>query len=75
MIQFKEIKQTPKESALAAYWFVCEDLKDGLEYGFSSELYDKCMEAIGSDKRAGDRELSSRIFAEEFYAECKRLKI
>lgn len=63
---------TPLERAKATYWFICKDLEEGLNYGVAPELYDQCMEAIRSSKRAEGREIDSRTFAEEFYGEFYR---
>lgn len=62
-----------RAQAIGTYQFVCADLEDGLVYSVAAQLYNESMEAIGSPKRT-EASVSSRVFANDFYAEVKNAK-
>lgn len=63
-----------KNEAIAAYKFVCDDLAEDLNYNVAAQLYNDCMEGIGSQRRiAIVAAVTARSFVEDFWSEWKRL--
>jgi hypothetical protein len=45
-IKYKEVKLTPVGEAHHFYWWCCEELRDGLNYGVGEELAHKHISAL-----------------------------
>ena len=71
-LKYEEVKESPKDAAITMYKFICADLEEGFCYGVSFEAYNKAMAGIGSEMTISEN-CTSRKFAEDFYAEFKRI--
>lgn len=60
-----------REDAAVTYKFVRADLIRGMDYGVVAELYNDCMQAIGSTKRVTE-DVTSQKFADDFWSEWVR---
>lgn len=69
-LQYTEIKQTPLENAKTTYQFCVADLREGLNYGITREVYNHAMQAIGSSLRVTDSTTNEK-FCNDFYNEFK----
>lgn len=61
-----------KEDAAMAYRHVCADLRQGMSYNVDAQLYNDCLEAIGSSRRVTES-VTAEKFTEDFWASWKVL--
>lgn len=71
MIAAKKVEEPEIENAHTTYEFCCSDLNEGLNYGISEELYNRCMGAVSSKKRISGG-TDNETFCNDFYEECMK---